>query len=69
MSSPARSKERDALLDTPDEMAVVGRKEGMCVCVCVEEEAIRAEYFQQKQISFKNINYSMERKLHKMLPR
>ena len=35
MSSPARSKERDALLDTPDEMAVVGRKEGMCVCACV----------------------------------
>ena len=39
MSSPARSKERDALLDTPDEMAVVGRKEGRyvcvwCVCVC-----------------------------------
>lgn len=35
MSSPARSKERDALLDTPDEMAVVGRKEGRYVCVCV----------------------------------
>lgn len=67
MSSPARSKERDALLDTPDEMAVVGRKEGrkVCVCVrvCVVEEAIRAEHFQQEQISFKIINYSMESRL------
>ena len=40
MSSPARSKERDALLDTPDGMAVVGRC--VCVCACVVEEAIRA---------------------------